>query len=238
MINYPNTVADPAKPSLQARAAAIDWWHGGIHLGDGVFTTGRTYPRITLLPYLQLPDDLTGKSVIDICTWDGFMAFECEQRGAQTVWATDSFAWDKRNAALTMHKTGRAGFDLAHEALHSKVRPFTCDVLDLDPKQLGTFDIVLFLGVLYHMRHPLLALEKVAALANGLLIIESHVDPADGVSPSMRFIPGAELNGDPTNWWAPSIPCVEAMLHDVGFKYVTILPGCGSRAVFHAWRGE
>lgn len=220
---------------LQARADAVEWWHGGMHLGDGVVTVGRSNPRHNLLPWLQLPADLSGKSVLDICTWDGFMAFECERRGAARVVAVDSFAWDKRNAALTNHKTGRDGFDLAHEARMSKVDVFTCDVLDLDAEWFGTFDIVLFLGVLYHMRHPLLALEKVAPLVGGLLIVESHVEPVDSSSPSMRFIPGAELNDDPTNWWAPNVACVEAMLYAVGFARVKVLPGYGSRAVFHAW---
>jgi tRNA (mo5U34)-methyltransferase len=220
--------------TLQARAAAVQWWHGGIDLGQGVVTVGRTYPANSLLPYLGLPADLSGKTVADICAWDGYMAFECERRGAR-VTAVDSWAWDKSKAALTTHDTGRDGFDLAREARSSSVTPVRCEVLDLDPKGLGTFDIVLFLGVLYHMRHPLLALEKVAALADDLLIVESHVAP-DSADPLMVFIPGAELNRDPTNWWAPNVACVKAMLHDVGFAEVTVTSSVASRAVFQARR--
>lgn len=221
---------------LRTRAAAIDWWHSGIELGEGVVTVGRSHPRENLLPYLHLPDDLTGKTVLDICTWDGFMAFECERRGA-TVTAVDSFAWDKGNAAITgWHKTGCDGFDLAHEALRSDVVPRYYDVLELDPAELGTFEIVLFLGVLYHMRHPLLALEKVAAMTDGLLILESHVAMTDALVPAMRFYRGRELNNDPTNYWGPNEDCIEAMLHDVGFKHTKVYPGCGvGRAVIHAW---
>jgi len=218
------------------RASAIDWFHGGAWIHDATYTGGKTYPQMTLLPYLALPDDLSGKTVLDICTWDGYMAFECEKRGAD-VTAVDSFAWDKRNAALTKHKTGRDGFDLAHDALNSKVHPVHCDVLNLDRKALGTFDIVLFLGVLYHMRHPLLALEKVAALVDDLLILETHADMAGGSVPYMRFYPDDSLNDDPTNYWGPNVACVEAMLRDVGFASVQLIPnGRVGRPVFHARR--
>jgi tRNA (mo5U34)-methyltransferase len=198
---------------------------------------GRTYPAVTLLPYLHLPADLSGKTVIDICTWDGYMAFECERRGAR-VTAVDSFAWDKQFAHLTPGlATGRDGFDLAHDALNSRVTPVHCDVFDLKPSELGTFDIVLFLGVLYHMRHPLLALEKVAALCDNLLILETHTDMNDIDVPAMRFYRDGELNDDETNWWGPNVACVEAMLRDVGFAQVESFVGCGDgRAVIHARR--
>lgn len=224
--------------TLQERAAAVDWWHSGIDLGSGIVTKGRSSPRENLLPYLRLPENLTGKTVLDICTWDGFMAFECERRNARQVVAVDSFAWDKANAELTQHKTGSDGFYLAHEARHSKVVPMRLDVLELYPAIVGTFDIVLFLGVLYHMRHPLLALERIAPLVNDLLIVESHTDLAtDSNVPAMRFYPGSEINGDPTNWWGPNAVCIRAMLNDVGFAQVDEYPAHGSRVVMHARRG-
>ncbi len=221
--------------TLQARANAVQWWHSGIDLGQGVITKGRSHPRENLLPYLDLPEDLTLKTVIDVCTWDGFMAFECERRHAQHVVAVDSFAWDRANSALTGHTTGSDGFLLAHRERQSLVQATVCEVLDLDPAKLGTFDIVLFLGVLYHMRHPLLALEKVAALTDGLLIVESHIDMSATPEPAMRFYPGAEINNDPTNWWGPNVACIEAMLRDVGFTQVTAKPAHGGRVVMHAW---
>jgi tRNA (mo5U34)-methyltransferase len=224
-----------SRDELIRRAAAVDWWHGGIDLGDGVVTQGRTHPPTTLLPFLGLPDDLTDKNVLDICAWDGYMSFECERRGASKVVAVDSWAWDKSKRDLTKHNTGRDGFDLAWEARQSTVVPVYCDVLDLDAKKLGTFDIVLFLGVLYHMRHPLLALEKVAALAGDMLIVESHADMTDTDKPAMRFYPDSEVNNDATNWWGPNAACIKAMLLDVGFKRVEITRSA-PRAVLHAWR--
>ncbi len=215
------------KRSLAERAAAVSWWHGGMDLGDGVITQGGSMPAVNLLPTLMLPADLTGLSVLDVGTWDGYMAFECEKRGASRVVAVDSYVW--RYAP-----TGRAGFDLAHEALGSKVQAAECEVLDLLPGNLGTFDIVLFLGVLYHMRHPLLALERVAAMTHDLLIAETHIITHSDRTPHMRFYPGNELNNDDSNWWGPNVACVEAMLRDVGFKTVECVSNDGARAVFHA----
>ena len=220
---------------LRRRAEAITWWHGGMDLGHGVVTQGRTYPARTLLPRLGLPDDLSGKTVLDVGTWDGFMAFECERRGAR-VTAVDSYAWDTANVADTHNPTGRAGFDLAHEALNSGVFAVDCPVLDMTPEVCGTYDIVLFLGVLYHMRHPLLALERMAALTRDLLIVETHGDMHDDPRPAMRFYPGDECNGDVSNWWGPNAACVEAMMHAAGMRRTRRVSGIGGRVVVHGWR--
>ncbi len=219
---------------LRQCADAIEWWHGGMDLGHGVITQGAQQPAMSLLPRLVLPE-LAGKSVIDVCTWDGYIAFECERRGASRVVATDSLAWNKdSDPNLMPYRTGRDGFDLAHEALNSKVEAVECEVLDLSPHKLGTFDVVLFLGVIYHMRHPLLALERVAALCDDLLILESYVETTENDAPLMRFLPDSSLNDDPTNWWAPNTACIEAMLRDVGLAEVSIVSTFGNRAVFHA----
>jgi len=221
---------------LWQRAEAVTWWHGGMDLGHGVVTKGLSNPGPNLLPMIGLPVDLTGKTVLDIGAWDGFMSFECERQGAAKVVAVDSFAWTTGNPHI-VNGTGRAGFDLAHEAYGSKVEPVFCEVLDLDPAELGVFDVVLCLGLLYHMRHPLLALERVAAMTGELLILETHVDMQHDLLPAMRFYPGRELNNDGTNWWGPNAVCVEAMLRDVGFAQVTQVgwssswPGMGRVAV-------
>lgn len=221
---------------LAERAARISWWHGGMDLGDGVITSGGSAPARDLLPRIDLPQDLTGKSVLDVGTWDGYMTWECERRGAQKVVAVDSFVWSAERTAAVTGATGRAGFDLAHEAYNSKAQAVVCEVLDLSPAALGTFDIVLFLGVLYHMRHPLMALERVAAMTHDLLILESHISGEVNHLPVMRFYPGNELNGDSSNWWGPNLTCIKAMLHDVGFDEVRHVSTWGDRAVFHARR--
>ena len=112
--------------------------------------------------------------------------------------------------------------------------------MDLSPERIGTFDVVLFLGVLYHLRDPLLALERVASVARDLLVLETVVDMVGFGRPAAAFYPDRELNGDPTNWWGPNIPAVHGMLRCSGFdrvRTVTPVPSAPyrlARAIAHA----
>ena len=131
--------------------------------------------------------------------------------------STDSFVWEGRTWG------GKRGFDLARKALGSRVEDVTIDVLDLSPERVGVFDVVFFLGVLYHMRHPLLALERIASVTKGTLILETHVDRTWDKQPVMVFYPESELEGDPSNWCGPNPAAVEAMLKSVGFRRVELV---------------
>ena len=209
----------------------VNWYHT-IDLGHGLTTPGvdDTPKRIALL---ELPDDLTGWSVLDIGAWDGALSFEAERRGASRVLATDSFCWSGEGWGT------KDGFEFARKAIGSKVEDQEIDVLDLSPERVGTFDMVLFVGVLYHMRHPLLALERVSSVTDRLLVLDTHVSLVDHDEPMMRFYPGTELNDDPTNWCGPNPAAVEAMLRTVGFtrferKHERSIPH--GQFTVHAWR--
>jgi tRNA (mo5U34)-methyltransferase len=221
---------------LRARVAAIRWYHT-IDLGDGVTTNG-VDDSPQRLARAQLPASLEGLSVLDIGAWDGFFSFECERRGASRVVAADYYSW---------HGSGwgtKAGFTLAREVLGSRVEDIDIDVMDLSPERVGTFDLVLFLGVLYHLRHPFLALERVASVARDRLILETVVDMVGLSRPAMAFYADRELNNDPTNWWGPNVPAVRGMLASLGFERVTTvtrLPSAPYRAVraaYHRLRGK
>lgn len=196
--------------ALREQVSAIKWFHS-IELAPGLVTPGAAGSTRDQLAVIQLPDDLSGKTVLDIGAWDGFYSFEAEKRGAARVVAADSFAWNGGSWST------KAGFELAREALNSKVEDVEIEVLELAPEQVGTFDLVLFLGVLYHMRHPLLALERVASVTGDQLILETHVDLTWTRRPAMAFYPEMELGWDPTNWWGPNPEAVAAMLRAVGF---------------------
>jgi tRNA (mo5U34)-methyltransferase len=223
-------------PDLERRVAAHRWYHS-IDLGGGIVTRGIDDTPVRLAR-LDLPASLEGLSVLDIGAWDGFFSFECERRGAARVVATDYYSW---------HGSGwgaKAGFELAREALGSHVEDVDVDVMDIAPGRLGTFDLVLFLGVLYHLRHPLLAIEKIAAVTRGTLILETVVDLVGLGRPAMAFYPDRELNADPTNWWGPNQEAVVGMLKSAGFddvRVVTPTPGPlyrGARAAWHRLRGR
>jgi tRNA (mo5U34)-methyltransferase len=221
---------------LQSRVSALRWYHT-IDLGGGVVTKGIDDTPLRLAR-LDLPASLAGRTVLDIGAWDGFFSFEAERRGAARVVASDYYSW---------HGTGwgtKAGFELARAALGSRVEDLDIDVLDLSPERAGTFDVVLFLGVLYHLPNPLLALERVASVTRDLLVVETVVDMIGIGRPAVAFYPGRELNDDPTNWWAPNVPAMHGMLSAAGFEKIrTVTPMRGApyraaRAVAHALRGK
>lgn len=202
---------------LRSEVAKIQWYHS-IDLGNGIVTPGAWEKDMpSRLQMLKIPEDLHGFSVLDIGAWDGFFSFEAERRGAKRVLATDFDTW--------LGKTwgSKAGFELARKALGSHVEDMTIDVLELTPERMGTFDLVLFLGVLYHLRHPLLALERIFSVTAKQLVLETHVDMLWTKRPAMAFYPGDELHHDPTNWWGPNPPAIIAMLKSVGFKRVELM---------------
>jgi tRNA (mo5U34)-methyltransferase len=200
---------------LQSRVEALRWYHR-INLGGGIVTKGVDDTALRLAR-IDLPSSLVGRSVLDIGAWDGFFSFEAERRGASRIVAADSYAWHGVGWGTG---AGKAGFELARAALGSRVEDVDIDVMELSPERIGTFDVVLFLGVLYHMRDPLLALERVASVTRGLLILETVVDMVGFRRPAVAFYPDRELNGDPTNWWGANVPAVHAMLQSVGFERV------------------
>src|SRR5258708_3402667 len=226
--------------NLQARVDAVRWFHS-IDLGQGVITRGIDDTQAARLAGLQLPTDLSGRSVLDSGAWDGFFSFEAERRGAARVVAADYYSWHGQGWGTGR---GKAGLELAREVLGSRVEDVDIDVMDLSPERLGTFDLVLFLGVLYHLPNPLLALERVASVASDFLVLETVVDMVGFDRPAAAFYPGRELNGDPTNWWGPNEAAVHGMLRTVGFTRVhTVTPTRSAayraaRAVYHRLQGK
>ena len=238
---------DAAVASLQDEVDGIFWWHS-IDLGHGVVTRGG-YDTQAKLRQVAMPADLSGWSVLDVGAWDGFYSFEAEKRGASRVVALDHVVWNDPTV-------GRRGFELARRTLGSRVEDVDCEVHAITPERVGgVYDLVLFLGVLYHVRHPLLALERVASVCGRQLILETHVDLEECSRPALAFYPGTECANDPSNWFGPNRAAVEGMLKVVGFREVKMvwshldsrrdpvgykIAGGGKsrfgRAIFHAWK--
>jgi tRNA (mo5U34)-methyltransferase len=219
-------VVDP--DHLRELVVSRPWWHR-IDLGHGIVTPGLD-DSARKLEWLQLPDSLDGKSVLDVGAYDGFFSFEAERRGARRVVASDWFAWK-----LSGMGDGR-GFDIAHWALGSQVEKREIKVEDISRETVGTFDVVLFLGVLYHSPDPLGYLRRVFEVCDELTVIETHVDGLEYDRPMMVFYPGDSLGGDPSNFWGPNEACVIAMCEEAGFSRVERKWAGGARMVFHAWR--
>jgi tRNA (mo5U34)-methyltransferase len=205
-----------ARPSLED-VEARTWFHS-IDLGGGLITPGEK-DTAAELPHMHIPDDLVGRSVLDIGAYDGFYSFECERRGAARVVASDHFTWNWPGS------DARANFDLAHRALGSTVEARDIAVEHLSAEALdGPFDVVLFLGVLYHAPDPLGYLRKVREVTGELAIVETVVDLLDHDRPAIAYYPGASLNGDASNHFGPNPAAVEGLLTDAGFGRVVAFP--------------
>jgi tRNA (mo5U34)-methyltransferase len=209
---------------LARRVADIEWFHS-IDLGGGLVTPGLTNTA-KLLRRIVMPQDLTGQTVLDIGAWDGFYSFEAERRGARRVVAVDYHSWSDHPDSWGT----KDGFELAREALGSAVEDVYADIMDFSPELFaGTFDVVLLLGVLYHLKDPMLALEKVASITGRHLIVETLIDLRYLRRPAAAFYPEAEhLNV--SNWWGFNRTGVIGLLRAVGFDEVRVVwPGSRAR---------
>ncbi len=231
---------------LQAAADAFGWYHS-IDLGRGVRTKGQS--QADILPSELV--DFAGRTVLDIGAWDGRYSFQAEQGDATRVVALDHYAWGVDFAARTAYWNecfergvlpdqrrdttdfwrpelpGRRGFDFARAALGSHVEPVLADFTTVDLETLGTFDVVLYLGVLYHMKEPLTCLERVRAVTREVAVIETvaaRVPGAEGRS-LLAFNAGGELNSDFGNWFVPTVEALCALARAAGFARVEVVRG-------------
>jgi tRNA (mo5U34)-methyltransferase len=223
--------------TLQSTGAALDgdlralapWFHN-LHLPDG----RQTAPDHPLgdfpgFKWAQigpaLPDDMTGMRALDIGCNAGFYSLALARRGARVL------GIDVDPHYLRQAEWARAQFGIATKQLTLR----QMQVYEL-ARVRDTYDVVLFLGVLYHLRYPLLALDIVADRVGELLVLQTLTMPGDDVAeppddlaleerermldpgwPKMAFIE-RRLEDDATNWWAPNRACVEAMLRSTGLE--------------------
>jgi tRNA (mo5U34)-methyltransferase len=218
----------PREDALRAGAEALGEWFHNIDLG-GVQTAPRhalgDFPAKVWQHFqTMVPADLTGRSVLDIGCNGGFYSIEMKRRGAERVLGIDA---DPRYLAQARFAAEALGLDIEYRELS------VYDVGSLGER----FDLVLFMGVLYHLRHPLLALDLLREHVVGdLLVFQSmqrgarEIEPvatdydfeaeahfARPGYPKLHFIEH-RYAGDPTNWWVPNRACAEAMLRNAGFE--------------------
>jgi tRNA (mo5U34)-methyltransferase len=171
-----------------------------------------------------IPQDLSGMSVLDVGCNGGFYSIAMKRRGAKRVLGIDH---DEQYLEQARYAAQVVGLDIAFEHLS------VYEVAKLGER----FDLVLFMGVLYHLRHPLLALDLLRQhVTNDWFVFQSMLRGSRSVAeiqddypfdetalfdkpgfPKMHFIENA-YSGDPTNWWIPNLACAEAVLRSAGFK--------------------
>ena len=213
---------------IRRRVEALGPWFHNLDLG-GVRTAPDhflgDYPAVKWRRFAHaIPEDLSGRTVLDIGCNGGFYAIEMKRRGAARVVAIDS---DEDYLAQARFAAEVTGQEIEFRVLS------VYDVARLGER----FDIVLFMGVLYHLRHPLLALDLIHEhVARDLLVFQSMQRGSPEVEPAAEDYPFQETApfdrpgwpklhfiercyaGDPTNWWVPNRACVEAMLRSAGFE--------------------
>lgn len=196
------------------------YWRHRIDLGEGKFTPGKK--DASHWGTLGLPDDLSGKTFLDIGAFDGLHSFEAERRGAVRVLATD--IWDEPTADeewWNSLRPGKEGFDLAYDYLNSTVESKVIGVEELSPDTVGKFDIVLCSGVIYHLKEPLSAIENAVSVANELVVVESAIQHDFHSPAGMKLLKGTERNNDPSNWWVPNLEGLRDMVSIAGCDEVT-----------------
>ena len=171
-----------------------------------------------------------GMRVLDVGCAEGFFSFETERRSAPKVVAVDSFPDSVRR------------FNICRDALTSKAVACLTNVYDLSPRTFGTFDLVMPFGVLYHLRHPILSLEKLASVYTGTLLLQTanYEHATLGDLSIANFHPFGIQSGiadkpifDPTVFWLPNGNCVRDMLSHTGFtdiEKLSTIPGVVFRA--------
>jgi tRNA (mo5U34)-methyltransferase len=221
---------------IKEKINSVANWYHRIEIKPGIVTPGIN-DSPAMLRALQIPQDCSGLRVLDLGTRDGFFAFEFEKRGAAEVVALDYFPKEK------------TGFAVAAELLGSKVTYVQANIYEVTPEKYGLFDVVLFLGLIYHLPDPLGALDIARAVCKDELYLETHIIdnaflvphkgfvPLASISeklleiPLMQFFPKNSLNQDYTNYWGPNSKGMQAMLEESNFA-VTYKQVNGARAVF------
>ncbi|HXI12934.1 MAG TPA: methyltransferase domain-containing protein [Thermoanaerobaculia bacterium] len=201
------------------------WWHE-IEVAPGIITPGDDSNRIKvpILDAIGFPDDMRGFRVLDVGCSDGFFSFEMERRGASVV-------------AMDFVPETYSGFSVAKRIMGSSVEYRMDNIYNLSPEGYGEFDLVLFLGVLYHLRNPQGGLDAIRSVMKeggtlfvGTMMIDDYfllpdgsvttleaINPMLGSIPLWQAYPGDSLNGDFTNCFAPNRQALVAALQEAQF---------------------
>jgi tRNA (mo5U34)-methyltransferase len=199
--------------------ARRSWWYQKFEIFPGVITPGVHDPS-GMLAATKLPADMRGLTVLEVGAAEGYYTKMLDLRGAD-VTAVDYIDKDIGGFALMERFHGKA-LKYVHSNLY-----------DLPAHNLGTFDVVLCCGVLYHLPDMMRGLWVLRRHVKRDLLLETYISRKHPDAPIAEYLPGTTCNNDITNFWAPNIRCVEMMLADFGFEVSETLD-FGERALFRA----
>lgn len=232
--NFLPTVSRPKMNAEQEfwrkKIISNPFWYHRIKLPCGLETPG--WSPIDSKLY-DVPERLDGLRILDIGARDGYWTFEALRRGAREVVAIDDFS-DNGGLPVEVYRRDWTNFDHCREAFgfdETICKRMTLSPYELQEAQLGRFDYVFLFGVFHQLRHPLFALEKIAAICDDTLFIESPI--LDDFSATkgglncgypdqmlMEFCPNSQFENNPANWWIPTLQTLALMTHAAGFTEV------------------
>jgi tRNA (mo5U34)-methyltransferase len=190
-----------SKKEIKKLFDSVTWYHT-FNINHVINNKTNTSLQYQMWAAQNIPDDLSGKSVLDLGCADGFYSFLAESRGAKRVVAVDFMKWD--------------GFDVAKKLLDSKVEHKILRVEHLHELE-EKFDVVFFFGVYYHLANPVDALQKIFLKVNERAFLAGHI--IDSSEPLMCYYDEFEMHpDDSSNMWAASPSCITKMAKRVGFR--------------------
>lgn len=230
------------RDEIQAELKRLEPWFHHIDLGDGLYTKTESvmgepvdHPRGPWQTIQKLlPPDLNGKTLLDVGCNAGFYAFEAKRRGAKRVLGVDGQRQHVRQGLFV------------RKVLGLEVEFRRLNVYELESRTVGQFDITLALGLLYHLKHPILALENLYQVTKELLIVETAIMPPERTPESFMHPLGeqqmllhplvyvenpAAAKEQVFNWFLPSVPALVALLRNTGFAEVDVVEVKNERAI-------
>lgn len=203
---------------IQQQLDSIEWFH---HFDEDTF--GFETKGVKGVPNKKeiklwgfTPELFKDKTVLDIGAWDGYNSFYAEKMGAKRVLAVDHPCWSGDGWGT------KDGFNLVHKFLDSKVESLDIDLYDITPERIGTFDVVLFLGVLYHLKDPNKGLQNAVAVTNDMLIIETTCENLT-LEDSIFIHKPEQFKNDNRSYYSPNKSRLSELLINIcGFSKASI----------------
>ncbi|MFC7057711.1 hypothetical protein [Halovenus salina] len=193
-------------------------WRQRIRFEDNKITPGTHSLRWEAL---GLPEDLSGKSFLEVGAYDGMYSFEAERRGAETVLATDIWDTDEIDGSEYPNTPDKTGFDLAHEYLDSSVSSERRDILELHPGNIGTYDITLCMSVVSWTNYPLWSLKRLASVTDDTLVLTLALSGSHNQFPEIKMY-GNESSAYQQRWLMNKSTVRHVLRNTLGFSDVTI----------------
>jgi len=194
-------------------------WHQSFEIYPGIITPG-AYSTNYLWDMMEVPDNLNGLRALDVGSCDGFFSRELHKRGADVI-------------SLDYKTKNFSGFSIMEKLYGKPMKHLNINISDIRNHNLGTFDIILCLGVLYHLPDPVRCLWDLRQICCGELWIETYIEDFEINKPVARYYKYNSLSNDITNFWAPNMECANDILEDTGFEVIKS-KSFGDRGLFRA----